>query len=230
MLKEDKSYITERDMMLIENGYAELDLYGIRIRREYTEAEKAENLRMSNLLSREMWLIRCEESQKKNSAEVEGILEKLKHDFYIYNLDIDDLQSFIKDKWDLYFWCNCDGENKRDYSYVTLSFNKKKTLQERYDDLERLKAAVKRIDTGSVSFTIQFTSTQDSEKIKETAKKYFDQIKGFVMYHGQVGRIKEHPSCDYIFLKKGAKKKGYQVTPEEMVYQYLSEADEKISA
>jgi len=228
MLKEDKSYISGMYMTLVENGYAELDLYGIRIQREYNEAEKAENLRMSNLLSREAWLVRCEERRKKNSTEVEEILENLKHDFYIYSLDSDDMESFV-DKWDLYFWCNCDSDNKRDYSYVTLNFNKK-TLQERYDDLERLKAAVKRIDTDSISFTIQFTSTQDSDKIKETAKKYFDQIKGFVTYDGQVGRIKEHPSCDYIFLKKGAKKKGYQVTPEEMVYRYLSEADEKISA
>jgi hypothetical protein len=101
MLREDRSYLSSLDNLAIEKGIAQLGIHSIRIsRRAYTEAEKEENVKDSNVMSREEWNIRCDKIKETISLKIESLIKFLSTKFNIYQYE--DKISYTSD-WDLFF-------------------------------------------------------------------------------------------------------------------------------
>ena len=220
MIREDKHYLSNDNIIAIERGFAKLDIHSIRISREnFTEEEKAENSRIYNTLTREEWSKRCEDTASMTASKIEPLVESLSKKFNIYQYKNDDMD--YRSKWDLFFWCNGDNRG-RDFSYVTLSTNDTKKLEERLLDIEHVLNYIKEIGFAGLDIAIQYSIKYDDEKLKEMASDYFEKIKNTVIeYSGYMGKIKDM-GIDYMgnkcygFFKKGARSKYYKVSNGDM--------------
>lgn len=79
------------------------------------------------------------ESQSKQSLEssaaMKPVMETIAQNFVCYQYDENIPVSYGSDRWDLYFWCNpfngSADASERDFSYFTLTFNERQTLEKR---------------------------------------------------------------------------------------------------
>ena len=66
-------------------------------------------------------------------------MEAIAWDFVCYQYDENIPVSYGSDRWDLYFWCNpfngAADASERDFSYFTLTFNERQTLEKRRKSL-----------------------------------------------------------------------------------------------
>ena len=211
-VREDKSYLSKIDLVAIEKGIAKIDIYNIRIDREsFTEEQKEENHKLFDSVSKEEWSRLCEENRESTAQKIEALIEKLSEKFDIYQYK--DRENYGRN-WDLFFWCN--GNNKgRDYSYVTLGTNTKRTVEERQSDIKKVLDYVQEIGFDGINIAIQYTAKYDDAKVKEIALAYCERMKNkFINYMG-TGKIKEVGTGDnfhYGFFKKGASKKYYRLS------------------
>jgi len=211
-IREDKSYLSSLDLLAIERGIAKLDIHSIRIDREsFTEEQKEENHKLFDSVSKEEWSRLCEENRERTAQKIEVLIEKLSEKFDIYQYK--DRENYGRN-WDLFFWCN--GNNKgRDYSYVTLSTNEKRTVEEKLSDIEKVLEYAQEIGFEGIDIAIQYTAKYDDTKVKEIALAYCQTVKNkFINYMG-IGKIKEVGTGDnvhYGFFKKGASKKYYRMS------------------
>jgi hypothetical protein len=211
IIKEDFSYV-ENDMKFIDRGYAQLDVHSIRIDRYFTEEQKAENVRTANAMP-DQWGKHCDEMAQHIGEKVQSIVEYLSETFTIYQYKKDGSIPYNSD-WDLFFWCNYKHYG-RDYSYITLSFNSKRTVAQRISDKDRV---IEILNTHFASMEgviayIQYSATYDDKKVKETVNNYIPTILNtFINYAGHEGKIKSVGENRYGFFKKGARKYYYQVS------------------
>ena len=213
IIREDKSYLSDVDLVSIEKGIAELGIYSIRIGAYFTEEQKKENSEMAKLLSKEEWSERCERHKTETAEKVEKIVDAIHDNFVIYqykNKEID----YSKDDWDLFFWCNYG-----DMSYVRLNPNKKRTNQKQIEGIYNVLELIKTIECEGIDVAIQYTAKYNEEKVNEIVKNVYDKIeKTFVNYRGITGKIKEifrdNEVVKYGFFKKGARKTYYEVSNE----------------
>jgi hypothetical protein len=216
MIKHDKSYLTGLDLLAIEKGYADLDLYMIKIsREEYTEEQKEENRKIANSVSREQWGLHCEAARKNTASKIKPLLDALNNKFTIYQYEDREKIDYRSD-WDLFFWCNGCTEG-RDYSYVTLNFNEKRTLEQRKNDLERVLNYCNEIGFDGLDIAIQYTTKYNDQLVKNAVLEYAEKMKNiFIDYRGYKGKIKEVGKnyvgeSVYGFYKKGSKTKYYKL-------------------
>ena len=219
MIREDRSYLSNNDMIAIEKGLAELDVYSIRIGREkLTEKEKTENLRVANSVSKEERDKYCDDKKEKTALKIKSLIELLSNKFAIYQYK-DDIS--YKSNWDLFFWCNSN-EKGKDFSYVTLNTNKNRTLKERLCDIKKVIKYIKEIEIEGLDVVIQYCAKYNEEKVKDMAEKYFKRAKDtFISYRGMDGRIKEvgtgyQGNKCYGFFKKRARRKYYKLSNKDM--------------
>jgi len=213
-IREDKSYLSSLDLLAIEKGIAKLDIHSIRISREpFTEEQKEENRKLADSVSREEWAIHCDESAERTAQKIEPLIEKLSEKFIIHQYKDNSMEHYGSN-WDLFFWCN--GNNKgRDYSYVTLGTNTKRTVEERLSDIEKVLEYAQEIGFEGIDIAIQYATKYDDEKVRYIAIAYYQSVKNkFINYMG-VGKIKEVGNGDnvhYGFFKKGASRNYYRVS------------------
>ena len=130
IINHDHSYVNALDNEFVARGYAEDDLFSIRLTYEYTQEQKEENRRIAESSSREKWNELCKAAAAMRSNYMRPVIEKLADAFVLYQFS-DCGVPYDSDKWDLFFWCNdfnttCHTSDLtgRDYSYMTLNFNK----------------------------------------------------------------------------------------------------------
>lgn len=63
-IKEDYSYITKNERLLIERGYGKLTVHSIHFDRYFTEKEKENNFQISKVSTAEEWSNYCDELSK----------------------------------------------------------------------------------------------------------------------------------------------------------------------
>lgn len=139
IINYDRSRVTVSDKELMRHGYAEEDYHSIRLSFEYTEQQKQENRMRAESCDNAKWSEICRDSALMRSRYMERVIDKIVSSFSVYNFSADDVP-YDSDGWDLYFWCNdffntCSGTGLRgnDYSYMTLTFNKRQNLSHRMD-------------------------------------------------------------------------------------------------
>lgn len=224
-IREDKSYLSSLDLLSIEKGIAKLDIYSIRLDREpFTEEQKEENRKLTDSISREQWVIHCEESTERTAQKIQPLIETLSEKFIIHQYKDNSMKSY-RDNWDLFFWCNGNSKG-RDYSYVTLNFNTKRTVEERLSDLERVLDYVREIGFDGIDIAIQYTAKYDDEQVRNIAVEYYQTVKNkFINYMG-IGKIKEVGTGDnvhYGFFKKGASRNYYRLSDKSLLGMALNQ-------
>lgn len=216
MIREDKSYMSKLDLKAIEKGIAKLDIYSLRIDREqYTEEQKEENKKLADSVSRDEWSKHCDDVKKRIAQKIEPLIESLSNKFNIYQYKNNSIE--YGSNWDLFFWCNCNKEGQ-DFSYVTLSTNKKRTVEERSSDIKKVLEYIQEIGFKGIDVIIQYTATYNEEVVKNIALNYFNQIQNNVVKcFGYDGKIKNVGTDNkgniyYGFFKKGARSKYYRIS------------------
>lgn len=220
IFKNDYSYITGKANKIIEMGLADLDLHSIRIETFISAKQKEENSKLSKTLSNEEWRIHCDEFEKVQSKKVEKILDILSKHFIIYQYKDASIQ-YGSYEWDLF----CNFGNRRD---ARLSFNKEgKTLQQRYEDLNKIKEILKNYEDDTIIINIQYTQNFHIEELKKKAMESYTSLKDtFINYNGMIGKIKPveeyndsyyGTTCKFGFFKKGSRKKFYKLSNMDIV-------------
>ena len=124
----DRSYLGDSDDEYISRGYAEDDIYCVRITFEYTEEEQ-ENGRIAKTMTPERWAVHCDKAMQRKSAYIFPVIDAVAKAFVCYQYDKAHGPKYDSPDWELFFWCN-DFSNTsngrlsgRDYSYIRLNFN-----------------------------------------------------------------------------------------------------------
>ena len=114
---------------------------------------------------------------------------------------------------DFWFWCNTK-DGKRDYSYVTLSFWKDRSAEEKDAIVDELKRFFDGYHARNIQVYIQYDTEMNESACKLEAERIYNDNKGkFVAYGFQQGRLfKDENSGEYYFRRKNAKKAYYKMS------------------
>jgi UDP-N-acetylglucosamine enolpyruvyl transferase len=109
-------------------------------------------------------------------------------------------------------------------SYITLSPNTKRPIEQQINDINNVLELIKTIELdGNIDIAIQYTCKYNQEKVTEIAILTFNKIKDtFIEYSGMIGKfkeigIREDGTRKYGFFKKGTKKKYYPISDTELL-------------
>lgn len=218
MIREDKNYLSKLDLLAIEKSIAKLDVFSLRIDREqYTEEEKAENVKIANSVSDKEWFEICNNRREITAQKIEKLMQELSERFVIYQYNKEDKIIYNSEDWDLFFWCN-SSNGQRDYSYVTLNLNKNRTVEKKLQDVELVLSYMQDIGIEGLDINIQYTVTYNENKVKEIVLNYVDKIKNnTIELMGYKGKIKdvgidyEGNKC-YGFFKNRSRTRYYKLS------------------
>ena len=133
-IHEDRSHMNI-DTRWFEKGYIKEDVHSLRLQSLCTEAEAAANKQFYDSHTREEWDQYIRQASLESSAAMKPVMEAIAQDFVCYQYDENIPVSYGSDRWDLYFWCNpfngAADASERDFSYFTLTFNERQTLEKR---------------------------------------------------------------------------------------------------
>lgn len=184
IINYDRSRVTVSDKELMRHGYAEEDYHSIRLSFEYTEQQKQENRMRAESCDNAKWSEICKDSALMRSRYMERVIDKIASAFSVYNFSADDAP-YGSDGWDLYFWCNdffntCSGTGLRgnDYSYMTLTFNKRQNLSHRMDLCTRFLELVEKefSDLENLRIDIQYGAMVYEKEIEKSAAALVDSL------------------------------------------------------
>lgn len=188
IINHDHSYVNALDNEFVARGYAEDDLFSIRLTYEYTQEQKEENRRIAESSSREKWNELCKAAAAMRSNYMRPVIEKLADAFVLYQFS-DCGVPYDSDKWDLFFWCN--------------DFNT--TCRKNFSGLENL------------CVSIQYDTRCFTDKIHEDAQKVADGMVGRKYNrNGYDGRLVKYNGQIY-WMKKYAKNRGYLMSDAEIL-------------
>ena len=219
---EDRSYLSKRDNLFIQEGLAKLSIHSIHIDRYWTKEEMDANYNEVKNLTKEAWSKRCEESKNYTASLIEKVMDTLSESFKVYQYK--DKSIKFSDDYDLFFWCNCG-----DLSHITLNPNEKRDLNTQLSDIDKTIDLINTMELDIIDklvLRIQYSVDYNKYLIKNIAEKYFNKIKDdFIEFNGYIGRVKKeicrNGHTEYRFYKKGAKKKYYSVSDVELCHLYL---------
>lgn len=133
-IHEDRSHMNI-DTRWFEKGYAKEDVHSLRLQSLCTEAEAAANKQFYDSHTCEEWEQYIRQASLESSAAMKPVMEAIAQDLVCYQYDENIPVSYGSDRWDLYFWCNpfngAADASERDFSYFTLTFNERQTLEKR---------------------------------------------------------------------------------------------------
>lgn len=198
-ITDDWSYIGEASRELIQKGYACEDLHSIRFQFTYTNEEKAENIRFSIAHSEEEQKIHRIHAVLACSEVMSNIMGAIAQQFCCYQYQCDERIHYGSKDWDLFFWCNSfywtlPGVEMpdRDYSYFTLTFNQRHTVDERAEICRRLLDFFQThfADNPNLNVAVQHSVLPDEVKIQNDAEvlQYSLENKR-IRYCGRNGKI-----------------------------------------
>ena len=209
----DRSHLGELDGEYISRGYAEDDIFSVRITFEYSEEQLQENRRAQKKMSPEQWAVGCDEAMQRRSAYIFPVMEAIAKAFVCYQYDREYEPKFDSPDWELFFWCN-DFSNTangrlsgRDYSYTRLNFNdhhdtgKHKELCNRL--LLFLTEHFSKLDNLSVA--VQHRTRFFEEKIGQEAKELAKRFGGMKYRYRNMDGSLFCTESGLIFMKKRAR-------------------------
>lgn len=205
---------------LIEKGYGTKGVHSFIFDRYFTDEEKEESSNFKKVCNINEWSDRCEEIGRNLNIELEKIMQILNKEFAIYQYEDNEVKF---GEQDLFFYSN-RGWNKKDYyDYMTLTFNTKNSEERNEEIYNKLHEILNNLSPKNIECRIQYTTLKDDEKIKTRVVEICKEIEGKMIVHcGMAGKIKCFNSENdrYIFMKKGARKNGYEINCEELVLNY----------
>lgn len=214
MIRDDRSYLTRLDEIALEQNIARLGIYHLAIDRAYDENSIPANRdKMTDL----EWINHCDKVREETGSKIEELLRHLAKQFQIYQLDGREVIPYKSD-WDLFFWCN-SRNGERDYSYVTLGRNDKKTPEAQLDIFEKTIRSIVAYGYEGLDIRIQRTAVYDDKKIKNMAEEQYEKIRdSFITYHGLQGKIRPvgEQKESYGFFPKWSRSKYYQIAALEL--------------
>ena len=211
MIREDRSYLSNTDLLAIEKGIAKLDIHSIRINgRKFIEEEMIENRKLAETLSREEWSKHCEDAERKTATIIEPIIDILDNNFIIrqYKKELS-----FRDSYDLFFNgdINC-------LSSVRMSFNKKKSSEDRENDIKKVMDYLKQFDNVEIDIAIQYTTNYNDDQVKEIVSNFVDNNEtNYFFFQGMEGKIKQVYDNTYGFFKKRARNKYYEISDKDIL-------------
>ena len=225
-INHDRSFLDCRADAFISRGLAETRPYSIRIRFEYTEAQRGENVHFAEAHTREEWNARCSREAKTRSEYIRPVMEAIAQKFVCYQYEA--LGKYVKycgPDWDLFFWCNdfhstTNGAfSGRDFSYLTLSFNDRHDTTRREEirrDLMRL-LVDDFSDMENLAVAVQLETHFFDGKISEIVKANHAKLDGLKCHYlGTDGRLVKSGDHFY-FLRKRARTCGHLMSERELV-------------
>lgn len=204
-IRHDRSYLPADIDWLIENGYAEEDLHSLRFQISVADM-----------------------SVEAANAFMHGVMDAIAKEYvcFQYDKELEKRLCFDSTDWDLFFWCNSlymthsiHSDDDRDYTYFTLTFNKRHTPKKRVEICSAvLSLMVKRfMDCDALDVAVQFTVAWNNDKLESDAKVIAEKLDGKRMtYKGFDGRIVQRGGKVY-FMKKYAKNIGYLIPTVDLV-------------
>ena len=210
MVREDRSYLSHYDKIALERNIARLGIFHIAISKAHDENAPPVNYRE---MYGDEWQKHIAKDRKETSRKIEGLLLHLAKEFKIFQFDKKEDIPYGSD-WDLFFWCNwTDGE--RDYTYVTLGGNKKRTLEAQLETFDRLFRSIDQYGSGDFDIRVQRNAVYEGNQIEEMAKEKYQKLKGTIITNGsRQGKIREikGEKGSYGFFLKWSKTKYYPVS------------------
>lgn len=210
---DDKSRAASELNIWIKRGYAKADLYSIQFSFRYTKDDQQDRFHESSET------VRCQENLER-SRIMERVMAAIAERFVCYQYTKEDPAPFGSDRWDLFFWCNsfphygcAESVPDRDYSYFTLTFNEKQTVEQHWILRERLERFLRENFEHNKNLDVVFQQkvSYNTQKIREDAeslKRRLDRKR--CEYQGQEGVLVWRDGR-LLFKKKYAKTKAYVV-------------------
>lgn len=209
-IQEDMSFV---ETSFVDRGLMRVIPHSICFDRYFTEEEMAENREYSYSHSREEWDIKREETRRKIAEENHKLMEYLKQFYKLGQYD-EDCDDYV-----LWFWCNvlCNTTNGkqsgRDYSYVTLTFNKDNGYEANIKICEEIRKILVNYEAHNIRAIIQYSQAEINESVEAEAERiYKEHIGKYITYGATTGKL-EKRNGEYLFKKKYAKKYAYRLRP-----------------
>ena len=212
------SYIN--DMFIVEHGYVKMDVHGLRL-----ECCNSDIIRKT--FSGKTFLRGYSRSVTRDETEqrIKAVCDALNEKFKVYQYT-DEKTVPYSSKWDLFFWCNHKSnttggkETGRDYSYVTLEFNDHSmTYEERQQVCAEVVTFIETLGI-DIDVAIQHKLFYDSERIQVDVRAFCENYCAgknpkFIEYMSRTGKIRKLCNGDFGFFAKGAKSRGYLISPDD---------------
>lgn len=216
-ISHDRSYIAPTSEKWCTRGYAQMDLYSLRIQYVYTEEQQAQR-RSSTPHSLAL------DAQNRN-AVMAPIMAAIAEKFVCYQYK-DTSTPYRSECWDLFFWCN-DFSNTlhgcglfgRDYSHFTLTFNEKQSVEKHIETCRRLLEFMEQhfLDNPNLDIVVQHCVRFDDEKLHQDASKLKAYLDGHpYTFNGKAGRLLQNNGV-LLFRPKYSKRKFYRMTDTEIL-------------
>lgn len=220
----DNSYITPAMQEFVTRGYAVKDFHSLRFEFVYTEAQLAQ--RQADLKDgHRITYDDIEAAALQKNAMMKPIMDAIASEFRCYQYDGCENVPYDSTEWELYFWCNSASTktggklNCWDLSYFRLSFNKKHTVEQRQELCDRVLEFITAqfSENENLSVTIQYTTTENKEKIDYEAKVLLPSLLNSpCIYRGMTGKVVQ-TSTGGFFKKKYAKAMGWRLSPSDIL-------------
>lgn len=214
--EENFSYISMKD---INKGLCMLDIHSINICRYYSEDQKEENAKYAEKVGiySELWSEYCESIRYSAAEKIKNICDYLSEKFHIYQYGNENY-SYDSDEWDLFFWCNnlnqlTNGkESGRDYSYVTLTFNRRMCPYDKFRLLDTIKEYLIGYEESGVKLIVQYSTKVNEDFCNEKADEIVAKSNGKLIdtAYGR-GRLTK-VNNEYRFQKARVRKYYYRLS------------------
>lgn len=215
---DDMTYIKQE---LVDRGLMRIAPYQIRLDRFFTEEEMAANKAYAESHNNAEWSVRCDEMQKRIATENLALMEFLEK-YFTFGQYKEPYNYRDKKDYTFWFWCNdlyntTNGRKTgRDYSYITLSLEKKEDVEENKRVFAKLKELLANYPAKNIQAIFQYSQVEVTDKVKDEAERIFNLCEGkFINYGHLTGRLERYKG-GYIFKKKNAKKYAYRITPMDI--------------
>jgi len=190
-ISHDYSFLGNRKY-LIEKGYADLDIHSLNFDRYFTDEEKEENVRQSELLTREQWTIRCGDVSKRIYEQMLTIIELLNNKYDIHQISEEkNTMEHYRSDWDLFFYSNRGWNGKDYFDHVQITFNTKRTVGQNKKLLSEILEILEQLEVKNVYCRVQYTAREQKEKIQAKVTEICENLVDTVInYNGIKGKIK----------------------------------------
>lgn len=220
----DRSYISPESRELISRGYAQEDIYSVRLSFRYTEEELEANREFARTHTNEERNQADIHEAKRRSDAMLPVMEAIDEAFVC-----DQFKQYLPydcEQWDMLFWCNHFQKfsseanlQGRDYSYITLSLNKNVPYESRKKTCDRLLQLLTEKFSAhpNLDVAVQYDTLTDEKSIRADAEAALPQLmKASCSYNGEMGRIVLGGNGVY-FLRKRARKYGYRLQNADLL-------------
>lgn len=225
LISHDYSLLGSRKN-LIEKGYADLDIHSLNFDRHFTDEEKEENVRQSELLTREQWTIRCDDVSKMIYEQMLPIIELLNNKYDIHQISEEkNTMEHYRSDWDLFFYSNRGWNGKDYFDHVQITFNTKRTVDQNKKLLSEILEILEQLEVKNVYCRVQYTVREHKEKIQAKVTEICESlVDNVINYNGMKGKIKVVDECNgekqYGFFKERVRKSYYQLSDTYLILNY----------